>query len=131
MRKSQSKLAERTPQPAAAVGRDENQDKKRQRRESIESFVVVFLAFLVWSFEAEGFVIPTGFDGADAYGPAQGDRLPRVRLHLHGQRGLRGRFERLGGVHRACGSRGARARIAVSRPGSTMRPASRATASTR
>ena len=37
-----------------------NQDKKRQRRESIESFVVVFLAFLIWSFEAEGFVIPTG-----------------------------------------------------------------------
>ena len=29
-------------------------------RESIESFVVVFLAFLVWSLEAEGFVIPTG-----------------------------------------------------------------------
>ena len=34
--------------------------RKRERRESIESFVVVFLAFLVWSFEAEGFVIPTG-----------------------------------------------------------------------
>jgi hypothetical protein len=29
-------------------------------RESVESFVVVFLAFLVWSIEAEGFVIPTG-----------------------------------------------------------------------
>ncbi len=29
-------------------------------RESIESFVVVFVAFLVWSLEAEGFVIPTG-----------------------------------------------------------------------
>jgi Signal peptidase, peptidase S26 len=29
-------------------------------RESIESFVVVFLAFLIWSIEAEGFVIPTG-----------------------------------------------------------------------
>ncbi len=29
-------------------------------RDSIESFVVVFLAFLVWSLEAEGFVIPTG-----------------------------------------------------------------------
>ena len=29
-------------------------------RESIESFVVVFLAFLLWSLEAEGFVIPTG-----------------------------------------------------------------------
>ena len=60
MRKTRTKLAERTPQPAAAVSRDENRDKKRQRRESIESFVVVFLAFLIWSFEAEGFVIPTG-----------------------------------------------------------------------
>ncbi len=29
-------------------------------RESIESFVVVFLAFLLWSLEAEGFVVPTG-----------------------------------------------------------------------
>ncbi len=29
-------------------------------RESIESFVVVVVAFLVWSLEAEGFVIPTG-----------------------------------------------------------------------
>jgi signal peptidase I len=34
--------------------------KTRSGRESIESFVVVFLAFLIWSFEAEGFVIPTG-----------------------------------------------------------------------
>jgi signal peptidase I len=33
---------------------------RRNRRESIESFVVVFVAFLLWSFEAEGFVIPTG-----------------------------------------------------------------------
>ena len=29
-------------------------------RESVESFVVVFVAFLIWSMEAEGFVIPTG-----------------------------------------------------------------------
>lgn len=29
-------------------------------RESVESFVVVLLAFLIWSLEAEGFVIPTG-----------------------------------------------------------------------
>jgi signal peptidase I len=35
-------------------------NKKGSRRESIESFVVVFLAFLIWSLEAEGFVIPTG-----------------------------------------------------------------------
>jgi len=35
-------------------------ERARSRRESIESFIVVILAFLVWSFEAEGFVIPTG-----------------------------------------------------------------------
>jgi signal peptidase I len=35
-------------------------EKPRTGRESIESFVVVFVAFLVWSLEAEGFVIPTG-----------------------------------------------------------------------
>lgn len=34
--------------------------KRQQRRESVESFVVVIMAFLVWSIEAEGFVIPTG-----------------------------------------------------------------------
>jgi len=34
--------------------------RKQSGRESIESFVVVFLAFLVWSLEAEGFVVPTG-----------------------------------------------------------------------
>ena len=34
--------------------------KSRSGRELIESFVVVFVAFLVWSLEAEGFVIPTG-----------------------------------------------------------------------
>jgi signal peptidase I len=33
---------------------------KTSGRESIESFVVVFMAFLVWSIEAEGFVVPTG-----------------------------------------------------------------------
>ena len=36
------------------------ESRRQQRRESIESFVVVIVAFLVWSFEAEGFVIPTG-----------------------------------------------------------------------
>ena len=34
--------------------------KAKSGRESIESFVVVFLSFLIWSLEAEGFVIPTG-----------------------------------------------------------------------
>ena len=34
--------------------------RRANGRESVESFVVVFVAFLVWSIEAEGFVIPTG-----------------------------------------------------------------------
>jgi signal peptidase I len=34
--------------------------KVNSRREMIESFVVMLVAFLVWSIEAEGFVIPTG-----------------------------------------------------------------------
>ena len=34
--------------------------RSRSGRESIESFVVVFVSFLLWSLEAEGFVIPTG-----------------------------------------------------------------------
>src|SRR5437762_3013669 len=34
--------------------------KAKSGRESIESFVVVFVSFLIWSLEAEGFVIPTG-----------------------------------------------------------------------
>jgi signal peptidase I len=44
---------------AAGAGESRAQ-KPRSGRESIESFVVVFLAFLIWSLEAEGFVIPTG-----------------------------------------------------------------------
>jgi signal peptidase I len=34
--------------------------KSKSGRESIESFVVVFVSFLIWSLEAEAFVIPTG-----------------------------------------------------------------------
>ena len=52
---------------AVAAEPDARQDKARtrqirrqQRRESVESFVIVIVAFLVWSIEAEGFVIPTG-----------------------------------------------------------------------
>ncbi len=46
-------------QPTPPAGQPEA-GKKSSGRESIESFVVVFLAFLIWSIEAEGFVIPTG-----------------------------------------------------------------------
>src|SRR5690349_20681170 len=39
---------------------DTSAGPRSNRRESVESFVVVFVAFLVLSLEAEGFVIPTG-----------------------------------------------------------------------
>src|SRR5580700_2885769 len=43
------------PGPGGSAAR-----KTHSGRESVESFVVVFLCFLIWSLEAEGFVIPTG-----------------------------------------------------------------------
>ena len=131
MRKTQSKLAERTSQPAAAVGRDENQDKKRQRRESIESFVVVFLAFLIWSFEAEGFVIPTGSMAPTLMGRHKEIVCPECGYTYTVNADCEVDSSGSGAPARACGSRGARARIAGSRPASMMRRASRATASTR
>src|SRR5437660_1634780 len=48
-----------SPQPEEAR-KEQKAGDRRNRRESIESFVVVFEGFLLWSFEAEGFVIPTG-----------------------------------------------------------------------
>jgi signal peptidase I len=39
---------------------DARRKKAKSRRESIESFVVVFVSLLLWNLEAEGFVIPTG-----------------------------------------------------------------------
>jgi len=44
----------------ATAARRTGSRKSKSGRESIESFVVVFLCFLIWSLEAEGFVIPTG-----------------------------------------------------------------------
>ncbi len=49
-----------SPDPSSAGGSLKQKQKQKSGRESIESFVVVFVAFLVWSLEAEGFVIPTG-----------------------------------------------------------------------
>ena len=37
-----------------------SRERRRNRRESIESVVVVVVGLLVWSIEAEGFMIPTG-----------------------------------------------------------------------
>ena len=52
--------AGRRPGGEAAAAGDRPTRPRSGARESVESFVVVFMAFLVWSFEAEGFVIPTG-----------------------------------------------------------------------
>ena len=52
--------ARRHASSEAPAGPDATKPKSKSGRESIESFVVVFVAFLVWSLEAEGFVIPTG-----------------------------------------------------------------------
>jgi signal peptidase I len=48
---------------SVSSGSAQRQHRTRERqghRESVETFVVVFLGFLTWSLEAEGFVIPTG-----------------------------------------------------------------------
>jgi signal peptidase I len=60
--KRRFRLARRATSVAArkAAPPQGSEDRKRSRRESIETFVVVFLGFLIWSLEAEGFVIPTG-----------------------------------------------------------------------
>src|ERR1700742_3476182 len=51
---------EQSPAPAQAPATNPRNRKPKRRRESVESFVVVFFSFLLWSLEAEGFVIPTG-----------------------------------------------------------------------
>ncbi len=54
------------PQPGRQPGQDQSRSdparkkKTKNRRESVESFVVVFVSLLLWNLEAEGFVIPTG-----------------------------------------------------------------------
>jgi signal peptidase I len=45
---------------APGPARDRQTSRSQGWRDSVESFVVVLLAFLLWSLEAEGFVIPTG-----------------------------------------------------------------------
>jgi signal peptidase I len=60
-KREESHLAATTPEAERARGAEHAQTRgSKSGRESIESFVVVFLAFLLWSLEAEGFVVPTG-----------------------------------------------------------------------
>ena len=74
--------------------------KSKSGRESIESFVVVFVAFLVWSLEAEGFVIPTGSMATTLMGRHKEIVCPQCGERLYGERRSRGRFLRKRRQHR-------------------------------
>jgi len=50
----------RQPEPDQSGSDPARKKKAKSRRESVESFVVVFVSLLLWNLEAEGFVIPTG-----------------------------------------------------------------------
>lgn len=52
--------SERASAPGGTPATTPGHQKPKSKRESVESFVVVFVTFLIWSLEAEGFVIPTG-----------------------------------------------------------------------
>ena len=60
MKKTKQNLTGRRNPPEETADQSRPAQRSKNRRESIESFVVVFVAFLVFSLEAEGFVIPTG-----------------------------------------------------------------------
>jgi signal peptidase I len=49
-----------TPSVSSSAAQEPLARERQGYRESVETFVVVFLGFLTWSLEAEGFVIPTG-----------------------------------------------------------------------
>src|SRR5271157_2039869 len=60
MKLTRQELTGRRESPGDVADEASPAQRSKNRRESIESFVVVFVGFLVWSLEAEGFVIPTG-----------------------------------------------------------------------
>src|SRR5262245_33455805 len=60
MKKKCQPTVERRDRPGQSAEKARPRDARHERRESIESFVVFFVAFLIWSLQAEGFVIPTG-----------------------------------------------------------------------
>jgi signal peptidase I len=60
MKKTKQEFTGRQNPPGEGADETKPTQRGKNRRESIESFVVVFVAFLVFSLEAEGFVIPTG-----------------------------------------------------------------------
>ena len=117
--------------PAQGQSKPEDLRKKKARsgRESIESFVVVFLAFLIWSLEAEGFVIPTGSMAPTLMGRHKEIVCPQCG-YVYTVNADREVDPKLGGGGGPADRDRGRARIAVSKRRSATRRASRATAST-
>ena len=73
---SKRKLPEPTSAASTAAAPPPGARANAVIRETIESIVIAFvLAFLVRTFEAEAFVIPTGSMAPDADGPPQGSLL--------------------------------------------------------
>ena len=124
------------PRGWAAAGRavrrsgPASRGRGRGGRESIESFVVVFLAFLLWSLEAEGFVIPTGSMAPTLMGRHKEITCPECGYvyTVNADREVRARPQR---PRAAAPDRpGDLRELPVSRPTSPTRRASRATGST-
>ena len=113
------------PHGAAAGAR-----RSRGGRESIESFVVVFLAFLIWSIEAEGFVIPTGSMAPTLMGRHKEITCPECGYVYTVNADREVESDRTGRGHRPPDRAGGPARTAGSRRPSPTRRASRATGST-
>ena len=82
----QTEDGDEEPESKCRRTQEPRSNKSKSGRESIESFVVVFLCFLIWSLEAEGFVIPTGSMAPTLMGRHKEIACPAVRLSLHGQR---------------------------------------------
>ena len=113
--------------PAAGPARD---PRSRGGRESIESFVVVFLAFLLWSLEAEGFVIPTGSMAPTLMGRHKEIACPECGYVYTVNADREVEPDRTGRGTGPADRAGGPARIAGSSRRSPTRRASRATAST-
>ena len=91
MKRLQDRQLRERPEEGASANPAAAKEKPKSGRESIEAFVVVFVAFLVWSLEAEGFVIPTGSMATTLMGRHKEITCPQCGYRLHRQRRSRGR----------------------------------------
>lgn len=130
MKKTRQELTTRGNSPGDVADEASSAQRRKNRRESIESFVVVFVAFLVFSLEAEGFVIPTGSMAPTPWAVTKRLSVPSAATSSRSMPTARSTPTDRARV-RASEWPGEPARIAASRPALTTLPASPATASTR